>query len=47
MKQRLTAAIPEVLLAVLLLLLSGRSAYPANVDMARLFHAPIQKLLDR
>ncbi len=47
MKQHLIEAIPTVLLAVLLLLLSSRGAYPATADIAPASHAQVPSILER
>ncbi len=47
MKQRLIDAIPTVVLAVLLLLLSSRGAYPATADIAPASRAQVQSSLER
>ena len=47
MKQRLIDAIPTVVLAVLLLLLSSRGAYPATAGIAPASHARMQSILER
>ncbi len=47
MKQRVIDAIPTVVLAVLLLLLSSRGAYPATAAIAPASHAQVPGILER
>ncbi len=47
MKQRLIDAIPTLVLAALLLLLSSRGAYPVTADIAPASHSQVTGILER